>query len=57
MAGCVIVRATTGRSKRILLISLEGETGTVNVIVMQDLFDENRPTILGNSWFFIEGPL
>jgi error-prone DNA polymerase len=57
VAGCVIVRQRPGTAKGILFISLEDETGIANVIVMQDLFAENRLAILSNPWLFVEGPL
>ncbi len=57
VAGCVIVRQRPGTAKGILFISLEDETGISNVVVMPDLFAENRLAILSNPWLFVEGPV
>jgi len=57
IAGCVIVRQRPGTAKGIVFLSVEDETGIANVVVMPDLFDENRLTIIGNRWLLIEGPI
>ena len=55
IAGCVICRQRPGTAKGLLFMSIEDETGISNAIVMPDLFDECRLTILGNNYLFIEG--
>jgi error-prone DNA polymerase len=57
IAGCVIVRQRPGTAKGIVFLSVEDETGIANVIVMADMFDENRLTIVSNRWLLIEGPV
>jgi error-prone DNA polymerase len=55
VAGNVIVRQRPGTAKGILFISLEDETGIANVIVMPDVFEAQRTTILHNAWLLVEG--
>jgi error-prone DNA polymerase len=55
IAGCVICRQRPGTAKGLLFMSIEDETGISNAVVMPDLFDECRLTILGNNYLFIEG--
>jgi error-prone DNA polymerase len=55
VAGCVIVRQRPGTAKGIVFISMEDETGIVNVVVMPDRFEEDRLTILTSSYLMIEG--
>ncbi len=57
VAGNVIVRQRPGTAKGILFISLEDETGIANVVVMPDLFEQQRLTILSNPWLLVEGKL
>ncbi len=55
IAGCVICRQRPGTAKGLLFLSIEDETGISNVIIMPDLFDENRMTLLSNNYLYIEG--
>lgn len=55
IAGCVICRQRPGTAKGLLFMSIEDETGISNAVVMPDLFDEYRLTILSNNYLFIEG--
>ncbi len=55
VAGCVIVRQRPGTAKGIVFISLEDETGIFNVVVMPDLFDEYRLTIVREPYLLIHG--
>jgi error-prone DNA polymerase len=57
VAGNVIVRQRPGTAKGILFLSLEDETGISNVIVMPDIFEEQRMNILGNAWLLTEGKM
>jgi error-prone DNA polymerase len=55
VAGCVIVRQRPGTAKGIVFISLEDETGIFNVVVMPDLFDRHRLTIVREPYLLIHG--
>jgi error-prone DNA polymerase len=57
IAGVVICRQRPGTAKGILFLSLEDETGIANVIVMPDVFDQNRSTIVNFSALHIVGLL
>ena len=46
VAGCVIVRQRPGTAKGIVFLSMEDETGISNVVVMPDMFEECRLTLL-----------
>ncbi len=56
-AGCVIVRQRPGTAKGIVFLSVEDETGIFNVIVMPDVFEANRLTIVRSPYLLVEGPL
>jgi len=55
VAGSVIVRQRPGTAKGILFMSLEDETGISNVVIMPDVFSEQRLQILGHPWVMVEG--
>src|SRR4029077_18656550 len=57
IAGCVICRQRPGTAKGLLFLSIEDETGVSNAVVMPDVFDRERATILGNAYLMIEGAL
>jgi error-prone DNA polymerase len=57
VAGCVIVRQRPGTAKGIVFLSVEDETGIFNVIVMPDVFEANRLTIVRSPYLLVEGPL
>jgi error-prone DNA polymerase len=57
VAGCVIVRQRPGTAKGIVFLSVEDETGIFNVIVMPDIFEANRLTIVRSPYLLVEGPL
>jgi error-prone DNA polymerase len=56
-AGMVITRQRPGTAKGFVFLTLEDETGIINVIVRPDLFDSDRLTIVGAPFLFIEGVL
>ncbi len=56
-AGCVIVRQRPGTAKGIVFLSVEDETGIFNVIIMPDVFEANRLTIVRSLYLLVEGPL
>jgi error-prone DNA polymerase len=55
VAGCVIVRQRPGTAKGIVFVSLEDETGIFNVVVMPDLFEESRLTIVREPYLLFHG--
>jgi error-prone DNA polymerase len=55
VAGNVIVRQRPGTAKGITFMSLEDETGISNVVIMPDLFEQQRLEILTHSWVMVEG--
>jgi error-prone DNA polymerase len=55
VAGCVIVRQRPGTAKGIVFLSMEDETGIFNVVVMPDLFDSCRLTLVTHPYLLIEG--
>ncbi len=57
IAGCVICRQRPGTAKGLLFLSLEDETGVSNAVVMPDVFDRERTTILNNSYLVIDGEM
>ena len=57
IAGAVICRQRPGTAKGLVFMSMEDETGVSNAVVMPDVFDRERGTILGNSYLVIEGEL
>jgi error-prone DNA polymerase len=57
IAGCVICRQRPGTAKGLLFLSIEDETGVSNAVVMPDVFDRERATILNNSYLVVEGEM
>jgi error-prone DNA polymerase len=57
VAGCVIVRQRPRTAKGIVFLSVEDETGIFNAIVMPDIFEANRLTIVRSPYLLVEGPL
>ena len=57
IAGCIICRQRPGTAKGLLFISMEDETGVSNAVVMPDVFDRERSTILNNAYVVIEGEM
>jgi error-prone DNA polymerase len=55
VAGNVIVRQRPGTAKGVTFLSLEDETGISNIVVMPDLFEEQRLAILSYPWVIVEG--
>jgi error-prone DNA polymerase len=53
----VITRQRPGTAKCFVFLTLEDETGIINVIVRPDLFDSDRLTIVGAPFLFVEGIL
>jgi len=57
IAGCIICRQRPGTAKGLLFLSLEDETGVSNAVVMPDVFDRERATILNNAYLVIDGEM
>ncbi len=55
VAGAVIVRQRPGTAKGILFLSMEDETGIANVVVMPDMFEAYRLTLVTESYLLVEG--
>jgi error-prone DNA polymerase len=56
-AGMVITRQRPGTAKGFVFLTLEDETGIINVIVRPDLYDRERVTIVGAPFLIVEGVL
>lgn len=56
-AGLVLVRQRPGTAKGVCFITLEDETGTVNLIVFQKIFDAYRKQIIQAKLLMVEGKL
>jgi error-prone DNA polymerase len=57
VAGCVITRQRPGTAKGFVFLSLEDETGVVNVIVQPALFDRYRAACSTAPYLIIKGVL
>lgn len=57
VAGLVLVRQRPGTAKGVCFITLEDETGVVNVVVFSKLFDKYRKEILQSRLLMVEGRL
>jgi error-prone DNA polymerase len=57
VAGCVITRQRPGTAKGFVFLSLEDETGIVNIIVHPDLFDRKADVCIGEPYLLIKGTL
>ena len=57
VAGAVIVRQRPGTAKGFVFLSMEDETGIINVIVKPDLFDRHRLLLVGEPFLLIDGVL
>jgi error-prone DNA polymerase len=57
VAGAVVCRQRPGTAAGFLFLTLEDETGLVNVIVRPDLFHRERATLVGASFLEVDGVL
>jgi error-prone DNA polymerase len=57
IAGSVICRQRPGTARGFLFVSLEDETGVSNAIILPDLFNAQRLTIVDEPFLLIEGIL
>jgi error-prone DNA polymerase len=57
VAGLILVRQRPGTASGICFITLEDETGTMNLVVFAKLFDEYRKEIIQSKLLMVEGKL
>lgn len=57
IAGLILVRQRPGTAKGVCFITLEDETGTANIVVFQNLFDQYRKEIIQSRLLMVEGNL
>jgi error-prone DNA polymerase len=57
VGGCVITRQRPGTAKGFVFLSLEDETGIVNVIVQPDQFDRYREVCTSAPYVYVKGIL
>ena len=55
MAGVVLVRQRPGSSKGVVFLTLEDETGVVNVVVWPAVFERFRPVVMGARLALVRG--
>jgi error-prone DNA polymerase len=57
LAGLVLVRQKPGSAKGVMFMTLEDETGVVNVVVWPSLFERQRQVVLGSSMMGVNGKI
>ncbi len=57
VAGLILVRQRPGTAKGVCFITLEDETGTMNLVVFQKNFDKYRKEIIQSKLLMVEGEL
>jgi error-prone DNA polymerase len=57
VGGCVITRQRPGTAKGFVFLSLEDETGIVNIIVQPDLFERRRVICTTSPYVLVKGVL
>jgi error-prone DNA polymerase len=55
VAGCVITRQRPGTAKGIVFLTMEDETGISNAVIMPDIFERYKMTILHHPFLLVEG--
>jgi error-prone DNA polymerase len=56
-AGLVITRQRPGTAKGVVFLTLEDETGSLNIVIRPTLFDANRSSVMNSSVLFATGRL
>jgi error-prone DNA polymerase len=56
-AGCIIARQRPGTAKGFIFLSVEDETGILNVIITPDLYERERVVVTRSKFVLVEGPL
>ena len=54
-AGLVLVRQRPGSAKGVIFMTLEDETGTVNIVVWPNILEKYRPAVLGGRLAMVRG--
>ena len=54
-AGLVLVRQRPGSAKGVIFMTLEDETGTVNIVVWPNILERYRPAVLGGRLALVRG--
>ena len=54
-AGLVLVRQRPGSAKGVIFMTLEDETGTVNIVVWPKILEKYRPAVLGGRLVLVRG--
>ena len=57
VAGIVICRQRPGTAKGVIFVTLEDETGTVNVVVWAKIFERFRRAVIAGRCLKVTGPL
>jgi len=57
VAGLVLVRQRPGTAKGVIFITLEDETGIVNVVVWPKVFEKNRRTVMTAQFLLVRGKI
>ena len=57
VAGLVLVRQQPGTAKGVIFITLEDETGIINVVVWPKIFARNRRTVMTAQFLEVRGRL
>ena len=57
VAGLVLVRQQPGTAKGVIFITLEDETGIVNIVVWPKVFARNRRTVMGAHFLEVRGKI
>jgi error-prone DNA polymerase len=55
VAGLVLVRQRPGTAKGVIFVTLEDETGIVNVVVWPKVFERNRRTVMTAQFLMVRG--
>ena len=57
VAGLVLVRQKPGTAKGVIFITLEDETGVINVVVWPKVFERNRRTVMSAQFLEVRGKI
>jgi error-prone DNA polymerase len=57
VAGLVLVRQRPGTSKGVIFLTLEDETGIVNVVVWPKVFEKNRRVLMAAQFLAVRGKI
>lgn len=57
VAGLVLVRQRPGTAKGVCFITIEDETGSANLVIFKNLFDQYRKEIIQSKLLMVEGKL